>query len=84
MWLPVKIVETRLPVFVCAQNPSLSDVHTQASFGLLSYYTGSLVGPIVLVAGAMLGAGALAASYRPTSAAYSQLAREEEAAVAQI
>ena len=35
-----------------------------ASFGLLTYYTGSLVGPILLVTAALLGAGALAVMYR--------------------
>jgi hypothetical protein len=36
----------------------------QASFGLLYYYTGSMLGPILLVAGALLGAGALSLGYR--------------------
>ena len=49
----------------------------QASFGLLSYYTGSLRGPILFVACALLGAGVLALAYRHDYGAPRHDAEEE-------
>ncbi|GBF98679.1 hypothetical protein Rsub_11673, partial [Raphidocelis subcapitata] len=48
-----------------------------ASFGLLSYYTGSLRGPILFVACALLGAGVLALAYRHDYGAPRHDAEEE-------
>lgn len=47
------------------------------SFGLLSYSTGSLLGPILVVTGALLGAGALAVAYRDNRITYAKLRAEE-------